>query len=112
MSAIRRSRWVKLNANQRPSGPTVFLEPTTDLLFSGHTSVISILVPELGLGCGSLCILGSDLSFGAEPVVEVVTVLAAAFLIEFIRPAADLFFKITSAGKGGISHGTRHPHHY
>ncbi|MGA8342768.1 MAG: hypothetical protein WB781_12605 [Candidatus Sulfotelmatobacter sp.] len=35
-----------------------------------------------------------DLSFGAEPVVEVVTVLATAFIIEFIRPAADLFFKI------------------
>ena len=43
------------------------------------------------LGCDSLCGPARDLLFGAEPVFQIVAVLPAARLIEFIRTAADLF---------------------
>jgi len=57
-------------------------------------ALVGIASPALGLCCGSLCSLARDLVFGAEPVVEVVPVLAAAGLVELICTAADHFFKI------------------
>jgi hypothetical protein len=35
-----------------------------------------------------------NLRFGSEPVIEVVPVLTGAGLIQFIRTATDLFFKV------------------
>ena len=48
----------------------------------------------MSLGRGSLCVLGRDLRFGAEPVFYVAAVFLAALLIDLIRAAADFFFEV------------------
>src|ERR1700722_358221 len=40
------------------------------------------------------CLLLHDLRFGAEPVVQLVAVLPASFLIEFLCAEADLVFEL------------------
>src|ERR1700730_6628476 len=45
-------------------------------------------------GGDNVCLLLSDFFFGAEPVVQFVTVLPASFLIEFLRAEADLVFEL------------------
>ena len=60
-------------------------------------------------GCPDSGFWGSagDRGFGAEPVIEVVPVLEAAGLIQFIRTAADLFFKIRVGCKCSRRHRGR-----
>src|SRR5713226_3892358 len=48
----------------------------------------------LRLGRGGFYLRAHDRRFGAEPIIEVVAVLAAALLVELMREAADFFFKV------------------
>ena len=47
---------------------------------------------QLRLGGGGRLLGDKDLTFGSEPVVELVAVLAAAGFVELIGAAADLVF--------------------
>jgi hypothetical protein len=48
----------------------------------------------LRLGEGGFCGGAFHLGFGAEPIVEVVTVFSTALLIQFVRSLADFLFEV------------------
>ncbi|HEX9120247.1 MAG TPA: hypothetical protein VF840_06875 [Terriglobales bacterium] len=50
-------------------------------------------------GDGAGLLLGNFL-LSAQPIIEIVTICPAAFLVEFIRALSDLFFEILGMGAG------------
>jgi len=64
------------------------------VLTTVESSSVPSRVPDQSLCCNGLSVFGPDLGYGAEPVVEVVAVVAAALHIEVICAATDLFFNI------------------
>src|SRR5712692_3460268 len=63
----------------------------------GHSSIFAWVCDRSG-GNGAFALCG-DFPLGAEPVVEVVAVFPAAFLVELIRALADLVFESLGAAR-------------
>src|SRR5712692_69450 len=64
---------------------------------SGQTAIFAWVCDRSG-GNGAFALCG-DFPLGAEPVVEVVAVFPAAFLVELIRALADLVFESLGAAR-------------
>jgi hypothetical protein len=57
--------------------------------------------PESSSGAGGADLLLREFLFSAEPVLEVVAVFLASFLVEFMRTQADLGFEIGCFARHG-----------
>src|SRR5262249_13140802 len=87
-----------LSVTESPKSPSMWTHIATRfgavVRALGAHSGAPTYMPELRLGGAGLYCSAGDLCFGADPVIEVTAVLAAALLVEFIRATPDFLFKI------------------